>query len=70
MNTTNSKPEPVMTGSEAIRHAVQAIIDADPPAHEIRRMVMSLIPAEHHGLTCTCQHCEHVRAAVSTAGAK
>lgn len=61
MSTTNSKPEPVMTGSEAIRHAVQAIIDADPPAHEIRRMVMSLIPAEHHAThyqpgTCAGHH--------------
>lgn len=63
MSTTKSKPEPVMTRSEAIRHAVYAIIDADPPAHEIRRMVISVIPREFHGLTCTCQHCERVRAA-------
>lgn len=48
MSTTTSKPAPEMTYTEAIRHGVQAIIDADLPASEIRRQVMLLIPEEFH----------------------
>lgn len=40
-----------MTFPEAIRYAVEAIIEADLTAHETRTDVMSLIPKEYHART-------------------
>lgn len=37
-----------MTYTEALRHAITAIINADLPATETRTAVMNLIPKEHH----------------------